>query len=920
MTASRRIPLPPRLDRAAARFVGRGDEQRLIADAWARASAGPHREIVLIAGEAGVGKTSLTTRAARAAFDDGAIVLFGHCDEDLVAPYQLFAEVLNHYVTHAPEEALKAHVAEYGPALLRLAPALARRLPDLQAPRAADADAERSLLFAAATGLLADAAAEHPVMLVLDDIQWADEGGLSLLRRLAAADRPMRLMAIATYRDNEAGALLDTLAALHRQPGVRRLELKGLNDAEVLEFVEAMAGDGDASRAVARAIREETDGNAFFVEELLRHLQETGALAGDGRWASAGATDRFALPASLRDVISARIARLGPENSRTLGLAAVIGRDFDFELLARVAGADEGALLDMLDAASAAALIQELPEAAGRYRFAHALIQHALYQDMGAARRVVAHRKVANALEQIRGAEAERRLGELARHWGHAPQPHDVPKAVDYAYRAGSAALGALAPGVAKGYFASAGALIDQHGVADSALEIDVAIGLGLAQRQSGDPAFRQTLLNAGEKADRLGDAARLVRAALAIDRGWHSAAGATDTEKVALLERALQRTPAQSPDRPLILGALCSELAFGATLDHRLTLAEEAIALARATRDDAIIVRTLNQMAFSLAVPSLYKSLETWTEEALERATRLGDPLPLYYAAMYRATSLIRVNDIAAADACYAIAGKIVRQLELPPLSWEYTFHMSKRAQIAGDLDRAEKLAGEAATIGAESGQPDAQMCFGVQMAAITWMRGAMGAFAPMLEALIAANPGLPTIRASLAMAYGQAQQFEDAVRILEEFADTNYDLPQDAAWLNGMTEYADAAIACRDPRFAAALYDVLAPWADHFSSAGGLTAEGPVCLCLGGLATVLGRYDDADRFLAQSEEICERNEMRFYAALTSLRRGQMLMARGSGRDRDMAKALLASARGVAAENGYGAIERDAAAQAGST
>lgn len=915
--AASRAAFPTPLDNATSAFVGRDSELRRIEEVWTRVAAGTTREFVLVSGEAGLGKTTLAAHAARRAYAQGADVLFGRCEEDLVSPYQLFAELLNHYVAYAPEDLLRAHIARYGSEILRLAPAMARRIPDLPPAKSTDADSDRSLLFGAVVGMLGDAAADRPLVMLFDDIQWADKSSLLLFRHLAAVDRPMRLMVLATYRNNEVSALLDTLAALNRRSGVTRLELKGLDENEVLQCVEAAVGaaDGDAARHVARAVQNETDGNPFFVNELLRHLSETGAIDQDGRWASSETLESFSLPVSLRETVNARVGRLGPECGRVLAVASVIGREFDFDLLARTTAMQEGPLLDLLDAARDAALIQDLNNDSGRYQFSHALIQHAVYQGVSAARRVVAHRSVGAALEQLCGNRPGRRLGELARHWCHAPKGDDVPKAVGYAYQAGAAALTALAPGDAIDYFLAAKALVEEHGVFDRQLEIDLATGLGVAQRQTGDAAYRTTLFAACDRAAELGDTARLVRAALANDRGWHSRSGAADAEKVARLELALQRLPKESPDRALVLGALCAELAFGSTLEHREALADEALAQAKATGDDAIVVRTINQMAFSMAVPSkLVASLE-WTADALARAERLGDPLPLYFSAMYRATAAIRAIDVAEADRCYTIAGEVVRRLDLPLLRWEYTFHMSKRAQIAGDLGEAERLAGEAAAIGAECGQPDAQMCFGVQLAAVNWMRGTMGAFAPFLESMMTANPGLPTIRASLAMAYAQAQRLDDAARILKDFADTNYFLPQDAAWLNGMTEYADAAIACKDARFAQPLYDILTPWADQFSSAGGLSAEGPVSLYLGGLATILGRHDLAEQHLSHAEDVCTKNALGFFATLTKLRRAQLLIVRRRTADLDLARTLLTTASSEAAARGYGSIERDAAA-----
>ncbi len=911
-----KIPLPSRLELAPSNFVGRGEELQSLEESWARVSDGGTREIVLVSGEAGLGKTTLATRAARHAFERGANVLFGHSEEDLITPYQLFAETLGHYVAHAPKEKLRAHVANHGSELARMVPALASRIPDLPGTRATDADSERSLLFAAVMDMLTVASDEQPLVFLLDDIQWADKGSLLLLRHLAASDRPMKLLLLATYRDNETAALLDTLAALHRQAGVTRLELKGLDDGEVLECVQAIVGHTveDVALNIANTVHNETDGNPFFVAELLHHLRATGAISEDGRWVATEAIDSITLPDSVRETIGARIARLGEECGKVLRLAAVIGRDFDFELLARATSIDEGELIEVLDQAAEGALIQELAGGDGRYHFTHALIQHALYQDLSGPRRMVAHREVATALEELGGSASGLRIGELARHWCFAPRKEDVPKAIAYAYQAGDAALAALAPADAIDYFEAATALIKEHGVPDAALELGTAIGLGTAQRQNGDPAFRDTLIAAGNRAAELDETTQLVRAALANDRGWHSTSGASDTEKVALLELALQRLPADVPERALVLAALCAELAFGSTLQRRQALADEALAIGRAVGDDAIMVRILNQMAFSLTVPSRLEDSLQWTADALTRAERLGDPIPLYFAAMYRATASIRANDVEEADRCFAIAGELVQQLDLPPLKWEYTFHMSKRAQLAGDLAEAEKLAGIAVAIGKESGQPDAEMCYGVQLAAVNWMRGTMGELAPLLEQMMVANPGLPTIRASLAMAYAQGQRFEEALKLLDEFAATNYFLPQDTAWLNGMTEYAAAAISCGDRRSATDLYAVLEPWANQFSSAGGLTAEGPVCLYLGGLATVLGQFDDAERHLSHAAELCNRNGMRFFATLTDLIRGQLLLARGLKGDAEEARALLESAQRVASENGYGAVARDAA------
>ena len=252
------IPLPGRLGvRPDIGVVGREAETEAIADALKRVGSGGGREVRLVSGEAGLGKTTLVAEAARNAFDNGACVLFGHCEEDLATPYQLFGEALNHYVTYAPEEQLLRHVEVHGSQLARLVPALASRIRQLPPSKGTDSDTERYLLFAAVVGLLATISQEQPVFLVLDDLQWADKGSLLLLRQLAASEIPMGLLLVGTYRDSElirAHPLLDTLAALRRQQGIWRIKLAGLDSAGVMSMMEATAGNspqqcGDRSRS-----------------------------------------------------------------------------------------------------------------------------------------------------------------------------------------------------------------------------------------------------------------------------------------------------------------------------------------------------------------------------------------------------------------------------------------------------------------------------------------------------------------------------------------------------------------------------------------------------------------------------------------------------------------------------------------------
>ena len=917
------VPLPPRLARRpTVGVIGREAQMQSIADAAKRVAAAEGREVLLISGEAGMGKTTLAAEAARAAFDTGACVLLGYCSEDLATPYQLFAEAIRHYVTHADEAHLLTHIEEYGSELARLVPALASRIPDPPPSKATDADTERYLLFAAVVGLLARVSQKQPVVLVLDDLQWADNASLLLLRHLAAAEQAMRVLVLGTYRDSELSRfhpLTDTLATLHRQHGVSRIELAGLDDSGVVAFLEAAAGQtlDDVGVGLAHAVYRETDGNPFFVSEVLRHLSETGAIYQDatGRWTSEKPLDQMALPDSVRVVIGARVGRLGQDAERVLSMASVIGRDFDLDLLARVTKTTEDELLDILEAATTASLVRELADTPGHYSFAHALIQHTLYEDLGLTRQARAHRQLGEALEDLCGDRPGKRASELARHWVSATQPIDLTKAISYSRLAGDIALSALAPADALRHYAQALDLYPQATDPDPLLALDLAIGLGTAQRQAGDPAFRDTLIGASRRAADLDDTERLVAAALANNRGWFSAAGVIDTDKVEILEVALNRLSTDNADRALVLATLCAELAHGSPLERRQVLAHEALAIAQSKGDDATIVRVLNHVSIPLQVPPLLEQALEWTADALVRAERVGDPVLLFWATQWRAEAAARAGEIDEMDRCIETRGSLVAQLDQPTLNWIDAYTRAKRAQIAGDTDRAEQLAAEAFQIGTDGGQPDATTIFRAQFLNVSVQRGTLADLIPLIEQAVSDNPTLPAFTAVLASAHAEAGRTDDARHLLEKFAAADFDLPQDQVWTTGMVSYAGAAIECRDLKYAEPLFDRLVPWPDQWSTAGGASAQGPVSHFLGGLATVLGRYDEADAYFAQARASSDRAGAKFFAARTDLMWGRMLAERHAVTDINKARKLLNKAHSAAKACGYGYVERRAAA-----
>ena len=590
--------------------------------------------------------------------------------------------------------------------------------------------------------------------------------------------------------------------------------MKGFDDGGVLAFMEAAAGQRleEAATALAHALCLETDGNPFFVGEVLRSLMETGAIYQDdgGRWTAAGELSEMVLPNSVREVITARVGRLGARAGRVLAMAAVIGRDFDFDLLDVVTDLGPEEVLDVLDAATGAALVREVPDIPGRYSFSHALTQHTLYQGLPRVRRTRAHRRVAEAIEATVGPTPGARLGELAHHWLSASQPANAAKAIGYARQAGEAALAALAPDDAVPYFSRALQLAERAPEDDPLVGCDLRLALGEAQRQAGLPASRETFLDAAHLARELGATDRLVAAALGNSRGFFSSIGVIDSDKVEVLESALDALgDDDGRERALLLATLCSELALGTTLDRRQELADAARAMARRLGDPATVIRTLNLVCDPLQVPSTLGERMVDAKEALELSELLGDPDLLFWTGAYSRLAAVQAGDFHMARRCLDTMRAVIRGLRQPTMIWVTLFNDAADALLTGDPDRAEQLATAALEIGTESGQPDAFGFYGAEMIGVRRQQGRYGELVPMIEQIAAENPALPVFRATLAEGHMEAGHVDTARQMLEAAAVDLTSLPYDVVWIFAVASYADVASELRAEEPARLLLD---------------------------------------------------------------------------------------------------------------
>ncbi len=915
------LPLPePLRSVPTIAYVGRVEERQQLDSVWSQVKDG-ERRVVLISGEPGIGKTRLASHTALQAHGDGATVLWGGASQDLGAAYAPWIEALDRYVEQAPEAILQEHVSRHGGELGRLARCLSARVPDAPTPSESDAETERYLLFAAVAGLLTTACAHGPLVIVLDDFQWADRPSLTLLRHVARMVEHSPLLFLITYRDTDLDRehpMTELLAELRRVEGVQRIALEGFGTDEVAEVMKAAAGHdiGNEGIRLAGEIAHETGGNPFFVGEILQHLTESGALAMDdsGRWRLTKSIAELGLPQSVRDVVSRRVERLGDEHRTVLTAAAVIGRSFDLELLAVVLERSEDDLLDVIDVAAEASLVTESPEQLGRFSFAHALFQHTLYEQLGATRRARMHRRIAQALEGLCGDDPGERLPDLAMHFSRAVVPADQRKAVDYAQRAGARALAQLAPEEALRWFHQAWELLGSG--ASAAERCELLIGIGQAQRHSGDPAFRETLLQAAEVARGSGDTPRLVAATLENTRGWHAAAGAVDTERVEGLEEAIAAVEPNSPERAKLLALLAAELIFSGDFERVSTLLDEALALARESGDRRVLAEVLYWASDAQlgSADTAQRMLELATE-LTKLADELGDPFLQWGASQWRITAALQLGDITEVEMALVRSRELGVQIGSPTLIWASTYYESTRQQLLGHVDQAESAALEAARIGHESGQVDALMVVGVQLFAVRQEQGRLDELIGLLEQRVAENPGLPTLQATLAYAYSELGRHEEARAIFDRAAADGFaSLPYDVGWVNGMARYAEVAARLRATEAAATLYERLLPFRGRFVTSI-FTVSGSMERVLGLLAATLERWEDAERHLLAATQIHERLRANLFLARTWMNHGQMLLMRDDPGDRERAAELLRDAVALAREHGGGAVVRDAEA-----
>jgi hypothetical protein len=875
------------------RFVGRGRELRALKGCLAAADSG-RGGIVLLGGDAGIGKTRLVEELLTAV--PRRRVLWGRCRAADGAPaYWPWRQIVGAYVERVAPERLRADLGDGAADLARLVPAIRGRLG--VAPREVSPGDERGrfLLFDAVAELLARASADEVLAVVVDDLHWADGESLLLLRHLGAGVAGSRLLVLATYRDVEmrqatqASRILGDLARVSQ-----RVTLRGLGEDEVAAFARNVLAD--LSTGLVTELHRVTDGNPFFVKQVLALLHRDG-------WDDGG---RLPIPVEVRAAVRRRLDPLSPAVRWLLAQAAVLGREHGLGVLARLVELSAGDVLEMLSEPIALGLIAETEQPA-RFRFTHALVQQTLYDDLPAADRASLHRAAAGALEALGAGEAS--FAEVAEHYYLSLGKDALERAVQLSLRAAEQARGLLGYEEAAGHYERAlAAQLSLCAPADERLP--VLLDFAEVQALAGDlDGLRATCLEAARLAREQGDAEALARAALAY--GQMPSLQADDAIHVGLLEDALAALPAgDSVLRARLHARIVLATYYGGSAETRAAHGREAVAIARRLGDAATeAVALRSHYANFIGTPDVGARLAI-LEQAIAAAERSGTPAVACEARINEVSDYLQLGDVERAERSLAAAERDAERLALPRLRWRVAVLQAVRALRKGDLCGAERASERAlAMAGQVADARDARGMHGSVLIHVRRAQGRLGELLGGLAAGVARRP-TPLWQALLALARAETGEREVAAALLRKLASGRFaELRVDWARVPTLAVLAEVCWAVRDAEVAAVLAPLVAREAPP------VVVSPSACLGAsarhrGLLAAVTGDVEQAIDLLEHGVALDTRIGAAIETTRGRLALARVLEARGGERDRGRARELLAAAQDTVGRLALGGLE----------
>jgi tetratricopeptide (TPR) repeat protein len=859
-------------------FVGRTLEIEILAAMAADARRG-RGSVILVAGEPGIGKTRLVEEATDQAARSGMRVLWGSCWPGEGGPsFWPWIQVLRAY-GRDPDSAAVLSGTSPTDDVARLVPEL---FPEAAEPveQALDPDQQRFRMFDSLATVLRKAGDARPLVVVLDDLHWADPSTLAFLGFVAREVRDTRILVTGTYREADVRPDHPLLQLPH---DVHRLTLAGLSPSDTGVLIAATIGR-DPDPSLIETTHRRTGGNPFYIREIVRLLDRSGQ----------------AIPSTVREAVKASLATLSAETVRALSAASVAGPEFEAGVLARVIGSEPAGVRALLDEAVGSRVALEKQRLVGRYGFAHELVRETLLEELGPAERAEMHGSIGEAIEAVAGPQLDSRLAQLAHHFLNG-RPEDRPKAVEYSIRAGHRALGQLLYAEAMDHFDRALDVSE-----DELVRLDLLVMLGDAAVRAGQwPRATDAYMAAAEMARKLGRPEKLARAALGLGAGLGGfEVRLFDQRQIDLLEEALQALPEEdSALRAWVIARLAVALSFVGSDERRADLAREAVAMARRVADPAALAYALSTYCDTIATPEHHEERMAASDEMVGLARQAGDRELELLAHRFRVEALFQAGDIARLDAEIETYARLAEVLRQPISQWYVPLFRGARALMEGRFEDSERLARQALEMGERAQSTNSRM-----MADYTQLTEAFrqaGRFEDMevqWQRFVEAFPEMASVADWIAFALAtvgqgnQAKARADLERLTASGAVTA--LGGGGMWIVMTVFMAEVAAGVRSVPAAQALYEALRPFGPQFVICGTAGATyGSVWRHLALLADVLGRLDEAAEHFERAIDAHRAAGALPYLAHSQREFAAMLLGRGGPGDREQGDRLLAEA-----------------------
>ncbi len=851
-------------------FVGREDEFAALQHCWHEATKS-RGGFALLSGEAGIGKTRLAEEFAASVAEAGGHVVWGRCYEGEGAPaFWPWIQAVTTLSNHDTGKAVFDSAPEIVHLLTPLLTGVGSSRPSgrfLGAETSGDYD--RFRMFTACDQLLTRVSQSNPLLLVIEDLHWADQASLMIAEFLARQGNlsSSAVLVVATYRDAEAesGSPLGTTLGKIAGGCLRdRVALVGLSVDDVGRLIET---SNAAAGHDAAALFAQTDGNPLFLHETLSLLASPGRAGSDGV---------LPLPAGIEQTIALRLGGLSAACREALSAAAVVGRDFTLVTLASLTGMTVDAVLEAIDEAERARVIRE-HETPGQFRFAHNLVRESLYRSLGSGARMRLHQKAGQAIERTHANELGPHYAELAHHFHQSSPLGEAARAMRYYRLQADRSMGQLAYEAA---VEGANTAIRLHDAGESRDPVELGtalVTLGSAlfrvgQREPARATFRRAVGAARELiALKVPEGAGLICGAALAFTGQELGYGASDPEGIDLLTEALSVVPGDQPATRLrIMASLGAWIHFAGRQPEAEVLLNAALEQSASLADSGTRSHVLNSWHATLRnVGNLPTRLRV-TTELRDIGIATGDPEATIFGHRRRVMDFAEMGDGAAMEAEILAHDTLAARVRQPIHTWHTALWKAMAALRSGDILGTEPLAFAALQLGQQAQAQNALNFFAPVLFALRREQGRGGELIPVIRGLVQSQPMLVLWRTVLALTLVEGGEEAESRALFEGvMAEGPENFPLDGQWGPMMYALSETCSALGDKGAAEALAAVIQPFAStHLAGGNAVVYLGSLYACLGRLLIVCGRLGEAAVVLEKAVAAAEQMAAPLHAA----------------------------------------------------